>query len=121
MKMAIIVSITQPPFGHENAFAGLYVGSASLSKGLDVMVLLLGDGVYNARKGQVDPLKNIFMPPTENQVQDIVDMGGRVVVENEALWERGIEPSELLEGVETMESSRIMEIILENGEKVVGF
>jgi sulfur relay (sulfurtransferase) DsrF/TusC family protein len=121
MKMAVVVTITQPPFGHENAFAGLYVGSASLSKGLEVVVLLMGDGVYNARKGQVDPLKNIFMPPTENQVQDIIDMGGRVIIEKEALWERGIEPSELLEGIEVMESSRMMDIIIENGEKVVGF
>lgn len=121
MKMAIVVTITQPPFGHENAFAGLYVGSASLSKGLEVVVLLMGDGVYNARKGQVDPLKNIFMPPTENQVQDIVDMGGRVLIEKEALWERGIEPSELLQGVEILESSKMMDTILENGEKIVGF
>ncbi len=119
--MAIIVTISQPPFGHENAFAGLYVGSASISKGLEVLVLLLGDGVYNARKGQVDPLKNIFMPPTEAQVQDIIDMGARVLVEKEALWERGIEPSELLEGVEIMESSAMMDTIIENGEKIVGF
>lgn len=119
--MAIVVTITQPPFGHENAFAGLYVGSASLSKGLEVMVLLLGDGVYNARKGQVDPLKNILMPPTESQVQDIIDMGGRVIVEKEALSERGIEPSELLEGIEVLESNGMMDMIMENGEKIVGF
>lgn len=121
MKMAIVITISQAPFGHENAFAGLYVGSASLSKGLEVVVLLLGDGVYNARKGQVDTLKNIYMPPTEAQVQDILDMGGRVIAEREALWERGIEFPELLEGVEVMESSKMMETILEKGEKIVGF
>lgn len=85
------------------------------------MVLLLGDGVYNARKGQVDPLKNILMPPTESQVQDIIDMGGRVIVEKEALSERGIEPSELLEGIEVLESNGMMDMIMENGEKIVGF
>jgi sulfur relay (sulfurtransferase) DsrF/TusC family protein len=119
--MAIIVTISQPPFGHENAFAGLYVGSASLSKGLEVIVLLHGDGVYNARKGQIDPLKNIFMPPTDKQVQDIVDIGGRVILGKEALQERGIEISELIEGVEVMEGNRIMDLILEKGEKIIGF
>jgi len=119
--MPIIVQITKPPFGHENTFAGLYVASASLSKVLDVIVILMGDGVYVAEKGQIDPQKNIFLPPTETQLNDIVDLGGRVIVDKNALYERGIEYEKLIAGVEVKEMKEIQNVILDHGDKVVAF
>jgi sulfur relay (sulfurtransferase) DsrF/TusC family protein len=119
--VTIIVQISRPPFGHENTFAGLYVASASLSKGLDVIVVLMGDGAFAARKGQVDPQANIFMPSTETQVVDIVDIGGRVIVDKDALSERAIDEGELIEGIEVMETDAINDLILDKGEKIVAF
>jgi sulfur relay (sulfurtransferase) DsrF/TusC family protein len=119
--MTIIVQISRAPFGHENTFAGLYVASASLSKGLDVVVVLMGDGAFAARKGQVDPQALIFMPPTETQLVDIADIGGRIIVDRNALGERAIEERELIEGIEVMDTDEINDLILEKGEKIVAF
>lgn len=117
----VVVDISHPPFGHETTFAGLYVASASLSKGMDVTVILRGDGVYTGRKGQAEPLKKINLPPTETQIEDILELDGRIVAGREALSMRGIEPDELIEGIEILDTQEIHDIILDHGDKVVTF
>ena len=117
----VVIDISHPPFGHETTFAGLYVASASLSKGMDVIVILRGDGVYTGRKGQKETMENINLPPTENQVEDILELDGRIVVDREALSMRGIEPDELIEGIEILDTQAIHDIILDYGDKVVAF
>lgn len=117
----VIIDISHPPFGHENTFAGLYVASASLSKGMDVTVLLRGDGVYTGRKGQDEPLKHINQPATEEQVNDIIELAGRVIADKTAMEMRGIAKDELIDGVEVLDTQDIHDIILNHGEKVVTF
>ena len=117
----VLIDIGHPPFGHENTFAGLYTATASLSKGMDVIVILRGDGVYTGRKGQREPLKNINLPSTEDQVRDIIELDGRVIADHESLTQRGIEPNELLEGIEILNTQQIHDIILDHGEKFVAF
>jgi predicted peroxiredoxin len=118
--VTVVVEISHPPFGHENTFAALYVASASLSKGYEVTVILRGDGVYTGRKGQLEPLEKINLPSTENQVEDIIELDGRVVVDKTALDTRGIDPSELIGGIEVVDTDDIHEIILDHN-KVVTF
>jgi predicted peroxiredoxin len=117
----ILVIITHPPFGHENTFAGLYVASVSLSKGLEVTVTMTGDGVYAGRKGQVAPLANINMPSTEDQVRDILDLGGRTIVDQDSMSERGMTQEELIEGVEVQPLNKIQDMVLDEGEIIVTF
>lgn len=119
--MAIVVEISHPPYGHENPFAGLYVASAALSKGMSVVVILRGDGIYTARKGQEEPLKHINLPSVGDQISDIVDLDGRVIADCEALAVRGVEPSELIEGIEILDTDEIHDIILDTADKVVAF
>ena len=117
----VVIDISHPPFGHENTFAGLYVATAALSKGMDVTVLLRGDGVYTGRKGQIEPLKHINLPSTEDQVMDILELAGRVVADKETLSMRGISADELIDGVEILDTQDIHDIILDHGDKVVAF
>jgi predicted peroxiredoxin len=117
----VIVEISRPPFGHEHTFAGLYVASASLSKMMDVIVVLRGDGVYTGRKGQIAPLEKIHLPSTEEQVSDILELDGRVVADKSAMEMRGIGDDELIDGIEIVPPEEIRNIILEHGEKIVTF
>jgi len=121
MMTQIVVEISKPPFGHENTFAGLYVALGSLTKGHDVTVILRGDGVYNGRSGQNKPQENINLPPTEQQVQDIIDLDGRVVADRSALETRGIDELELMEGIEVVDIQEIHDIMLDYGKHVVAF
>lgn len=117
----IILEISKPPFGHENTFAGLYVGLVSLTKGHEVTVILTEDGVFTGRKGQVEPLKNINLPPTEQQMCDIIDLDGRVIADRSALEIRGITEDELIEGIEILDTQEIHDIILENDDHYIAF
>ncbi len=117
----VVIDITHPPFGHENTFAGLYVATAALSKGFDVTVILRADGVYTGRKGQIEPMKNINQPPTEDQVNDVIELAGRVVIDKNALEMRGIAPDELIDDIEILDTTKIHDIILDHGEKIIAF
>jgi predicted peroxiredoxin len=117
----VVVELSHPPFGHEHTFAGLYVATASLSKGMDVVVILRGDGVYTGMKGQVEPQKNICLPPTESQVEDIIDLDGRVIADKSSLATRGIAPAELIDGIEVLDTATIHSLILKEGRKVIAF
>ena len=77
--------------------------------------------MYTGRKGQLEPLKNINHPPTEDQVKDIIELAGRVVSDREALSMRGIAPEELIDGVEILDTQQIHDIILDHGEKIIPF
>jgi len=117
----VIIEITHPPFGHENTFAGLYVATASLSKGMDVTIILSGDGVYTGMKGQCDPQNMISLPATEEQVEDIIELDGRIVADNNSLRKRGISTDELTEGIEILEGEALHELILEEGDHIIAF
>ena len=117
----VVIEISHPPFGYEHTFAGLYVASASLSKGYKVIVVLRGDGVYTGRKGQIETMKNINLPATEDLVEDIIELDGRVIVDRQSLELRGINKDELIEEIEIMDTQDIHDIILDHGEKVVAF
>jgi predicted peroxiredoxin len=54
-------------------------------------------------------------------VEDIIELDGRIVVDKEAMEQRGIGESELIEGIEVMGRREIHELILENGEQIVAF
>jgi predicted peroxiredoxin len=117
----VVIDISHPPFGHENTFAGLYVATASLSKGFDVTVILRGDGVYTGRSGQMEPMANINLPATEDQVEDIIELDGRIVADKNSIDQRGISKDELIDGIEILDTNEIHDIILDHGSKVVAF
>jgi predicted peroxiredoxin len=105
--------ITHAPYGHEDAFAGLYVGVAALSKGMEVNVLLLENGVYTAIKGQGDTMKLINLPSIEAQIKDIIELGGRVLIDRQAAAIRGISQEEVIQGVEFAASRELLNAIME--------
>jgi len=116
----LVVEITHPPYGHENTFAGLYVALTSLAKGMNVTVILHGDGVYTALKGQ-SPEKKINVLSTEAQIQDILAIGGKVIAYRDALIHRGIVKEEMIEGIEIYDSPEIYDMMLESTDKVIVF
>lgn len=115
----LVLDIAHAPFGHEYAYAGLFVAMAWVSIGNDVVVVMRGDGVYAARKGQGDTMKDISLPPTEKQVRDVLGEGGRIEADRESLEIRGIKPEELVEGVGTLTPEEIRRLMMEEGERVL--
>jgi predicted peroxiredoxin len=118
---SVIMELTHPPFGRENTYAALFIGSASVSLGVEVTVVLTGEGVYVGLKGQVDPQGNIDLPSTEQQVWDFMELGGRMVVEEQSLSARGIFSAELIEGLEVLDSKNVADLMLDKGDQIMVF
>ncbi|MEM2925190.1 MAG: DsrE family protein [Methanocellales archaeon] len=110
-KIGIIIS--HAPYGHEDAFAGLYVGVAALSRGMQVTILLLENGVYTAIKEHGDTLKLINLPSIEAQIKDIIDLGGRVLIDKHAAEIRGISQEEVIQGVEFADGKQLLNAIID--------
>lgn len=51
----LVIEISHAPFGHENAYSGLFAAMGWVSVGNEVLVVLRGDGVLSQGKGRSIP------------------------------------------------------------------
>ena len=88
MAKSVLVLITKPPYGFEEAFAGSRLGLGMLSSGnVDKCnILLVGDGTLNA----VDQQKPeaVRMPNNMEALQDMTDFDAKVYCVRSELEER---------------------------------
>ncbi len=115
----LVIEIVHAPYGRENAYAGLFIAMGWVAVGNEVIVALHSDGVYTARRGQQDPMKEISLPSVEKQVMDVIEEGGRVIVDRTCIEVRGIDPEMLVKGVEVFDSDELVELIYKEGERVL--
>ena len=115
----LVIEITHAPYGRENAYAGLFIAMGWVAVGNDVIVALHSDGVYAARKGQLDPMKEISLPSVEKQIMDVIGEGGRVIVDRTCIEVRGIDREMLVKGVEVLSSDDLVELVYREGERVL--
>jgi uncharacterized protein involved in oxidation of intracellular sulfur len=95
--MEILIIIQDGPYGSERAYQGLRMADALLKMedDLDLTVYLTGDGVACARSGQKTP--NGYYN-VERMLKPVVRKG-MVMACRRCMEARGIEESDLLEGV----------------------
>ena len=115
----LVVEITHAPYGRENAYAGLFIAMAWVSVGHEVIVALHSDGVYAAKKGQLDPMKEISLPSVEKQITDIIGEGGRVIADRTCVEVRGLDEETMVKGVEVLDSDDLVKLVFEEGERVL--
>ncbi len=104
------VVVRRPPYGREDAFAGLRLALSAVSHGIDAVVVLRGDGVWSALRGQRS--EAIAMPSNESVIADLLEMGAEVWAEDAALAERGLAAGDLVEGVRVAPASQLDGLIL---------
>lgn len=103
--MSSLVIIDKAPYGHENALSGIYIAIASLDKGINSDVLLIGDGVYAAQKNQ-SAEKTIQYPSISELIYSIFP-NGTLFVHLDSLIERGIKYDDLVEIAELIEGKSL--------------
>ena len=113
MAESIVVLISKPPYGIEEAFAGLRLSLAMMVSGVveRSTVILVGDGTLNAVASQ-DP-EAIGMPSNVEAVTDLDDFEGEVYCIEEDLRER-LGDIEIIENVQMIDWDRAREIIEEH-------
>jgi tRNA 2-thiouridine synthesizing protein C len=109
---SILVLITKPPYGLEEAFAGLRLALAFSVNGMKTTVVFIGDGVYNALKEQRSDA--IRMPSNIDATKDLYDFGTQVLVTREDLQERGIAEDRIFDGLKVIGVSELRKIVEEH-------
>ncbi len=112
MANTTLVLVTRPPYGLEEAFAGLRLALAMSVNGMKVSVLMMEDGVYNALATQkADAVK---MPSNMDATKDLFEFEASVYVVKEDLDARGIPESKLFEGLKIVPASKAKELLAEH-------
>lgn len=112
MANSILVVVTKPPYGVEDAFAGLRLGLAMAVNGIKTSVLMTDDGVFNAVGSQrPDAVK---MPSNIDATKDLYDFDVPVYVVKEDLAARGIPESRLFEGLKPLPASDIRKLVADH-------
>ena len=100
-----LVIIDKAPYGHENALSGIYIAIASLDKGINSDVLLMGDGVYAALKNQ-SAEKTIQYPSVSELIYSLFP-NGTLFVHLDSLIERGIKYEDMIEIAELIDGKTL--------------
>jgi len=107
---SLLIYTTHGTYGRDDdGFGALMAANSALAKGLDVSILLVDDGVAMAMIGQ-DPSK-IGLPNNIEELQDFLELDGRLVIVRESLDERGITPEEIIEGADVVPLKEVTSII----------
>ena len=104
--------MTRPPYGLEDAFAGLRLALAMAVNGMSVSVVMAEDGVYNAVAKQDS--KAVSMPSNKEATIELYDFEVPVFVVREDLADRGLSEDSVFEGLKVLERSALKEMVSKN-------
>jgi len=106
----LCVVISHPPYGREDAFAGLRTAAVCTSRGIPSDALVTGAGVWNLVRDQWS--ETLELPSNADAVTDIVGAGGIVYADAESLEAHGLTPDDLVDGVTVLPFAEVAEIML---------
>ena len=106
----LCVVISHPPYGREDAFAGLRTAVVSTTRGIPCDAVVTGDGVWNLVRDQWS--ETLHLPSNGESVTDILDAGSRVYVDARSLEGRGLTPEDLVDGVTVLPFEEVADLIL---------
>ena len=111
------IIVNDPPYGTERSWNALRLAEALLVEQTQVRVFLLGDAVSAAKQGQATP-KGYYN--LEQMLKNLVEKGATVKACGSCLQARGLNPEELVPGVERGRMLELAEWTKES-EKVIVF
>jgi len=106
----LCIIIRHAAYGREDAYAAIRMASVGNIYGLPSDLVLCEDGIWNAVRDQWS--ETIEMPSIEEDLVHTIESGARVLVDDEALEERGLTTDDLVHGIEVMTCEQIAEFIL---------
>jgi tRNA 2-thiouridine synthesizing protein D len=107
---SLLLYTTHGTYGRDDdGYGACLAANSALSKGLEVALLLIDDGVALAKHGQNPNI--IGLPNNNDEIKDFLELGGRLIVIQESLVERGIKKEELEDEAEIIAFSDIYSLI----------
>jgi len=106
---SISIILRRPPYGTVDASEALRHALGGVTDDMEVKLLLVGGGVHAARKGQ-DASQTEYLNAGDG-IQDCMDMGVAVYVDEESLKKEQVDNDLLIEGVKISNGAEIADII----------
>lgn len=94
---------------HDDLYGALLTANAALAKGLRVTIFFIEEGVFACNKNQ-NPLK-IGLPNNIGELNDFLELGGRLIIDKTSIDERGIKINDMIDGAEIIQITDIDDII----------
>lgn len=114
---AFTIIVNDPPYGTERSWNALRLADALLVTEAQVRIFLLGDAVSAAKQGQATPQGYYNL---EQMLQKVIEKGTAVKACGSCLQARGLNPEELVPGVERGRMLELAEWTKES-ERVIVF
>lgn len=115
--MMLTIIVNDAPYGLEKPWNAFRLASSAASEGMKVRLFLMGDSVVSAKKGQKTPEGFYNM---ENMLQALVGKGAEVKVCGTCINARGLDETELVEGV-GRGSMKMLTDWIRDSDRVVSF
>jgi predicted peroxiredoxin len=104
----LVIMVTAGPQDPERATIPFVMGCAALASEVDVVLGFQIDGVWLARKGEVDDVAAPEFPPLAGLVDTYRELGGKFLVCSPCMKSRDIQPEDLIEGAEIVAAARFV-------------
>jgi sulfur relay (sulfurtransferase) DsrF/TusC family protein len=106
-KDSVLFMMTRGTYGRfDDVYGAILVANASLAKQQGATMILINDGIYLAMKGQ-EPAR-ISLASNLPEISDFHELGGRLLAHRDSVHKRGVENSDLIDGVEFIDDDRII-------------
>jgi len=99
----ITVVVGDPPYGKERMYTALRFALVALHEGHQAKLFLLEDAVFAAKSGQQPPampVGDVGMPNCEELLRAAIKEGLTVTACRVCSMERGLQPEQVMEGVQ---------------------
>lgn len=119
----ITVVLGDPPYGKQRVYTTLRFSLVALHEGHQANLFLLEDAVFAAKRGQQPPampVGDVGMPNCEELLRAAIQEGLRVKACRVCSAERGLQPEEVMEGVEIASMADLVSWVVES-ERTVFF
>jgi len=117
MAKDILIIVRHGPYGGFQAAEALRHTNGAITLGYRPIVVLVDDGVYLGKQGQEPgnsewlPLNGTLEEIIARGLYEIKDTPGEFYVEKDSLEKRGMDPEELVEGLELIEHHKVSELL----------
>jgi predicted peroxiredoxin len=108
MAEKLVFMVTHGPSHPEHATIPFVMGAAALASDVEVVIGFQADGVELVQQGRIDDLEAAGFPPLKKLMDDVLELGGTLLVCNPCLKSRGIGADELVEGAEVVAAARFV-------------
>ncbi len=105
----ISIILRRPPYGSVDAGEAIRHALGGVTNDMNVKLLLVDGGVHSAQKGQ--DISGTEYQSIEDEIKDCIDMGVEVYADRVSLRDEGLEPQELIKGVNIIGSSEMVDIL----------